>query len=66
MVVLNEENENLKLQLKICGVLALGFLVCVVTGVGQYFPQILVGTSILACSFKLYQIKKNKKVEVVK
>lgn len=64
--VVNKENETLKLQLKICGILGLGFLACGLAGVGQYFPQILVGTAIFAGSFKFYQIKKNKKVEVTK
>lgn len=64
--VVNEENETLKLQLKICGVIALGFLFCGLLGVGQYFPQILVCSAILFVGFKFYQIKKNKKSGVAK
>lgn len=65
--VVNDEHETLKNQIKGWGIFLLLLLAtCGAAGVGQYFPQILVGTAIFACSFKLYQIKKNKKVEAAK
>ena len=65
-VVLNEENENLKLQLKSWGIFLLAGAICSALGLGKYFPFIAIGGGMLLLTYKLYKFKKNKKAEAVK
>ena len=58
------ENETLKLQLKICGIFLLSVVICLALGLGKYFPFVAIGGWMILLTYKLYQYKKTKKVEV--
>lgn len=65
-VVVNEENENLKNQVKGWGVFLVVLAICLVFGLGTYSVMIAFFVTIFALGADVYLYRKNKKVEVVK
>lgn len=65
-VVVNEENENLKNQLKGWGIFLLVLAICGLFKLGIYSVIIAFFVTIFALLIDVYLYRKNKKVEVLK
>jgi uncharacterized membrane protein YjjP (DUF1212 family) len=64
-VVVNEENESLKNQVKGWGIFLVVLAICGLLGMGNYSMPIAFFVTIFAFGVEIYLNRKNRKVEIV-